>query len=236
MTISFDDLKKDTFAARTWFKAYSDQIYASVFPNITEEYFFIDHNRLIDEADTVTRMRFLLENKGVSLRSLVLSHGANDYFFSTPNNFIADLNDTYSHYLKVSEGNLPTLIDNGILLARPLGRCEELARLSLATMKEEELSQKVTQVHFNRPGKDLSALGRCMKCHTLKYKEGKTRAPYIPFDDSAKMKELFKSTGLAQEMKYRITTEDRFDQMPPRTPLSKEERAAVIEYIDTLKK
>ena len=216
-SVPFTALKKDTFSARQWFKSYSDRIYNEAFPNIRREYFFIDHNRLIDEAYHVTRLRFILENHGLSLRSMTMAHGSNDYFFSTPNNFLMDLKDSYEYYSGETKNY----------------SCEDLAQLSRES--EVPVKGRHRMIQFNRTGKDLSPLGQCMKCHTMNYKEGKTRGPFIPFDDSQKMRKLLNSSKLGEEIKYRLTTEDEFDQMPPRGRLSEKEVKSLIEYIETLK-
>ena len=228
--LSFEALQKETQLARNWFKTYSDRIYAEVFPNIQKEYFFIDHNRLRDEAFTVTRLRYLLENKGISLRNLVLSHGANDYFFSTPNNFIADLKNTYEHYLNQSASEE---LKNATSYS--CQQLEDISRSLNQDFNSEASRTHIQQSRFDRPQKDLSPMGKCMKCHTLDYNQPKTKGPYIPFDDSAKMQKLLKTTGLGEEIKYRISTEDSFDQMPPKARLSSEEISALNEYVDTLK-
>lgn len=224
LPITFVDILNDTKKSRAWLKSYLDQIYLEIFSEF-QPIAFLDHNRLSDEQDIVAMMRFILENNGISLRSLLLNRGINDYFFSSPSNFSFDLAEVL---LDVIGGEFAKTIKEST------NYCRDAKQIThQAFERSPNFQRPFVRIKFNKSGKDLPVVGRCIKCHSLSYHSDHPSAPYIPFENSSKLKKALQTTNLAAEISDRIHRVGR-GQMPPRQALSEEEKASLQEVIQEL--
>ena len=127
----------------------------------------------------------------------------------------------------------PVLIANGTLATflwsghnqRPH---EETANQTWSNINKSNIESKV-------PFQRLPVMQRCLSCHN----SVKSHAPYIPFNDVAKLVQKLKDEVFRQKLENYIENSDKkeaYDRMPPydRPPLTPKEKEAFQELIREL--
>ena len=233
---TFEQILSDTTEARNFMKAFEiDTFNGSFAPSPVV--FAIDHDRLNDEINPVTKLRYVLESLGISLRSLVMGRGVNSYFMSIPShfesNFLTALTQDFKAQLQAAGARFPYNSDDYNSFSRPELSCEGIKRASQIAFRrtqntEDYLNPK--RIHYKSAGRDLPVIGRCIKCHAP---QANTRAPKIPFHHSNQFAELVRSSNLKQKILRRIQLpHGTRGAMPPRKPLSASEIESMKAFLN----
>lgn len=225
---------QDTTRARKHMKDFQDRLYESSFPKGTPDR-RLEHGRLENEKVYISQFRWLMGLVGIDVSNFSGSYFGNDFFVSTPSNFVLD------HMTSLYEIR-PDLFQGLELKPRPLAgipnaswlqmNCEELKDHSLKASVQFKTSEW-RSYQSDEPGRP--ALSRCAKCHTEGL--GPSEAPFIPFHDMAQLAARLRDPfdALAGKILFRIETPGP-GRMPYKSaPLTSEEITAVKDFIATLK-
>ncbi|SMF60452.1 hypothetical protein [Pseudobacteriovorax antillogorgiicola] len=218
----FEGLWQDTLATRSHFKQYLINRYDSFYPN-EPIIFSMNHDRLISEVQSIAQLRFILEGVGIFLDEHTMSQGDNPFFFSVPGNSARDL---LAAFFQFDADSLfaanPDFVHSQFQW--PNFNCQDLARRAQSNAASGQLYQST----HNKS--ESSSLGTCMSCHTVN-----SRAPYIPFDDSSKLRDWMVRSGGLSKLQDRLSRTGS-GQMPPDRNWPTDRKSSLLEVFEAISK
>ena len=231
LPISLESLYADSKAARRSSVSYFIKEYDKRFSSHSESRFSITE-RLDSEIPTTADLRYILENAGVDLRSLVMTNGENHFSLSVPSNVSFDLTNALVLFDESLFEELKPEKSEVFGISYPKFDCAKLKALSLAELNRAQeqnelnlpIDAKMT-THSN-PHKGFAPMGQCVRCHSMM----QTRAPRIPFDDTMAFRGWLSQTGNKDLILKQITS----GKMPKGNALSLKEKDAFMAAIERL--